>query len=72
MNQLAKDRWEEYKAVNLVQSTCRPQQRTRWASPPIDVYKNNYDGAVFSKANKFGIGVVIRNSFGQVIAALVQ
>lgn len=72
MNQLAKDRLEEYKAVNPVPSTRRPQQRTKWASPPTDVYKNNYDGLVFFEANKSGIGVVIPNSSGQVIAALVQ
>ncbi|XP_030937723.1 uncharacterized protein LOC115962976 [Quercus lobata] len=36
------------------------------------VYKINYDGAVFSEVNKSGIGVVIRDSSGQVIAALVQ
>ena len=72
MKQHTKDRWEEFEAVNPEPSPRRPQQRTRWASPPMDVYKINYDGAVFSEVNKSGIGVVIRDSSGQVIAALVQ
>lgn len=32
--------------------------------------KTNYDGAMYGESDKAGIGVVIRNSKGQVLAAL--
>lgn len=35
-------------------------------------FKVNCDGAVFSKSHRSGLGVVIRNSNGQVIASLTQ
>ena len=34
--------------------------------------KINFDGAIFSSSNAAGIGVVIRNSLGQVIASCSQ
>ena len=34
--------------------------------------KINFDGAVFSSGNATGIGVVIRNNLGQVIASCSQ
>ena len=46
--------------------------RTRWQPPLADLIKINFDGAVFSSDNAAGIGVVIRNSSGQVIASCSQ
>ena len=46
--------------------------RTRWQPPPADLMKINFDGAVFSSVNVSGIGVVIRNNLGQVIASCSQ
>ena len=44
----------------------------RWSPPPPARYKMNLDGAVF-KAQKFvGIGVLIRDEQGRVVAALSQ
>lgn len=42
----------------------------RWAPPQAGCYKVNVDGAVFSKKKQAGVGVVIRDDAGQVIAAL--
>ena len=51
-----------------------PQQRTRalWQTPSSKWFKINFDGATFVAENKFGIGVVIRDSQGMVIASLSQ
>ena len=51
-----------------------PQQRTRalWQPPSSTWFKINFDGATFVAENKFGIGVVIRDSQGIVIASLSQ
>ena len=39
---------------------------------PTNLLKVNFDGATFANVNKSGIGVVVRNSNGLVIASLVQ
>ena len=46
--------------------------RTRWQPPPTNLMKINFDGAIFSSVNAAGIGVVIRNNLGQVIASCSQ
>ena len=35
-----------------------------------DTYKVNYDGACFTETDEAGIGVVVRNELGQVLASL--
>ncbi|XP_030936217.1 uncharacterized protein LOC115961365 [Quercus lobata] len=42
----------------------------KWAPPQARCYKVNVDGAVFSKMKQAGVGVVVRDGTGQVIAAL--
>lgn len=37
-----------------------------------DSYETNYDGAVFEDTNEAGIGVVVRNAKGEVIATLSE
>ena len=41
-------------------------------APPPNVYKINYDGAVSLSSNCSGIGVVIRNNAGLVVASHAQ
>nr|XP_023913451.1 uncharacterized protein LOC112025029 [Quercus suber] len=40
--------------------------------PLGDSYETNYDGAVFEDTNEAGIGVVVRNAKGEVIATLSE
>ena len=40
-----------------------------WRAPPTGFMKINFDGAVFDDANMSGVGVVIRDSYGEVLAS---
>ena len=40
-----------------------------WRAPPAVFMKINFDGAVFDDANMSGVGVVIRDSYGEVLAS---
>ena len=44
----------------------------RWRPPTAGSVKTNYDSAMFRELDKAGIGVVIRGSKGQVLAALSE
>lgn len=43
-----------------------------WRSPDASWYKINFDGALFVKENCAGVGLVIRNEQGLVMASLSQ
>lgn len=42
---------------------------SKWEAPPSGVYKINVDGATAEKGRNSGVGLVIRDSEGKVIAA---
>ena len=44
----------------------------RWQPPAENSIKANFDGAVFGEEQAAGIGVVLRDSEGQVLAALSE
>ena len=44
----------------------------RWQPPAENFIKANFDGAVFGEEQAAGIGVVLRDSEGQVLAALSE
>ncbi|XP_065615750.1 uncharacterized protein LOC112038379 [Quercus suber] len=44
----------------------------RWIPPSAPTLKVNYDGAVFRETNEAGLGAVIRNSAGRVVASSVE
>ncbi|XP_050278252.1 uncharacterized protein LOC126719775 [Quercus robur] len=45
---------------------------TRWSPPQSGFIKVNFDGAVFGNLNMSGIGVVIRNNNGAIMASCVE
>ena len=49
-----------------------PAIATKWSPPLGKGYKTNYDGAVFEESGEAGIGVVVRNGNGVVLAALSE
>ena len=48
------------------------KKHTRWKPPDRDCYKVNYNRAIFEQQGKAGLGVVIRNSNGEVVASMSQ
>lgn len=42
----------------------------RWMPPISPLYKINFDGALFNDLGAAGLGVVVRDSSGQVVGAL--
>lgn len=51
---------------------AQPRCLVWWNPPSEGMYKENFDGAIFSKSSLASIGVVIRDSCGNVIAAFSQ
>lgn len=70
--QVAKERYEEFKALLPPMKSRRQQHRANWLPTPPNYFKINYDWAVFVKVIKSSIGVVIQDNQGLVIASLVQ
>ena len=48
------------------------QPRPKWEPPPTSLLKINFDGAIFRETEEAGLGVVIRDSHGQVLASLAE
>ena len=65
---------DDFQEVNKqpLAPTRQPPNEIKWSPPQPGCYKVNVDGAVFSKRKQVGIGVIIRDSAGLVIAALSQ
>ena len=57
----------------LVQPAPRslpPRTRGQWRTPQSGTIKINFDGAIFTKEHKSGIGVVLCDAHGSVMASL--
>ena len=52
--------------------TQRRAALTHWLPPPAGFYKANFDAAYFGNSGIAGIGVVVRDCEGEIIAALSQ
>jgi len=48
------------------------QPQAVWTPPSASCFKINFDSATFEKKGKAGLGVVIQNGVGQVMALLSQ
>jgi ribonuclease HI len=62
---------EEYKQANLGDSALPKSVgvQAKWQAPPTGTYKVNWDAAVDSVNGRMGIGIVVRDYEGHVIAA---
>ena len=49
-----------------------PKENAKWQPPVEGLYKTNYDGAVFTESGEAGIGIIVRDARGEVIAALAE
>ena len=70
--QFARDRRKEFQTAQSTFPKQMHRKHTRWKPPDFGQFKVNYDGAVFREQGRAGIGVVIRNSDGAVLASLSQ
>nr|XP_023921584.1 uncharacterized protein LOC112033036 [Quercus suber] len=61
--------WEVHKQEARTLAHRTP---VRWYPPPNTCFKGNFDAALFDGLDCAGIGVVLRDSSGNVIAALSQ
>ena len=50
----------------------RPPQFVKWCPPKPNLLKVNFDGAVFREENSAGVGVIIRDTDGRIIASMVE
>ena len=70
--QFAKERRKEFQTAQSTFPKQMHKKHTRWKPPEAGHFKVNYDRAIFKEQGKAGIGVVIRNSDGAVLASLSQ
>ena len=72
LNKLAKEFIQEFQQVQaqLTVSWIEQLSSEVWQPPSPDVYKLNFDAAVFSGLERTGIGAIIRNDKGEVMAAM--
>ncbi|XP_030923094.1 uncharacterized protein LOC115949977 [Quercus lobata] len=70
--QLARERRREFQTAQPIFPKQLHRKHTRWKPPDVGSFKVNYDGAFFEDQGRAGIGVVIRNSEGVVLASLSQ
>ena len=68
----AKNYLSEFRSLDKPRPHGSSSILRRWRPPTAGSVKTNYDGAMFRESDKVGIGVVIRGSEGQVLAALSE
>ena len=54
----------------MAPSPIKPARRTRWKPPVQELMKINFDGAIFAEEKSSGLGVVIRDRQGLVVASM--
>ena len=73
MVQRARELLQEYWDVKDRPNRSRvTRTRQPWTPPSAGFYKLNFDGAVFESFGRAGLGMVVRDVEGMIIAALNQ
>ena len=62
----------EFRTVTNRVHTVVDRPRVKWRVPPTEFYKINFDGEMFKEEDRAGIGVIIRDSQGLVLASMSQ
>ncbi|XP_075663045.1 uncharacterized protein LOC142632549 [Castanea sativa] len=70
LSQWAHDNYVEYKALKNAPISSRKGRRARWKPPDQERFKINFDKAIFAEENCSGLGVIILDKEGQVIASM--
>ena len=61
----------EFKSLKVVLTSSRPKSQIQWRPPTQGTLKINFDGAISAEGKCSGLGAIIRDSEGLVIASLV-
>ena len=61
---------QEFRSAQPRKPTAATPGQVRWQPPLANLIKINFDGVVFKDEDRAGIGVVVRDSFGLVLASL--
>ncbi|XP_040988990.1 uncharacterized protein LOC121236613 [Juglans microcarpa x Juglans regia] len=61
--------YQEGQASNVVSRGASKSNHTSWEPPPLVIYKVNWDAAVKHEIGRVGIGIVIRDFEGRVVAS---
>ena len=73
INSMARDALQEFQQANTTPQEPLPALSiTKWLPPPTDWVKANFDEAIFQGCDEAGLGTIIRNDYGLVMAALTQ
>ena len=70
--QQARERVSDFLQHNTVSIAPVGRLLAHWQPPGPGLYKVNIDGALFYADNTAGLGVVVRNEHGQVMASLSE
>ncbi|XP_075675254.1 uncharacterized protein LOC142644553 [Castanea sativa] len=72
LNKRAEEYLTEYKSAQMQLTVMQPEHNYSviWQPPPSSVYKLNFDAAIFSDLDRTGVGAIIRDEHGQVMAAM--
>ena len=73
LHSMAREALQEFHQAHTSAPSPTPiRSLTKWEPPPLDWVKINFDGATFQAKDAAGLGVIIRNDHGLVMAALTQ
>ena len=68
----ARDYVRDFRSLKSSTPTVRVAAPKVWSPPVRNEWKINFDGTMFCESEEAGVGVVVRNSFGVVVAALIE
>ena len=63
---------QSQQSLSQPSTTLRPHPCAQWSLPPPNCLKLNFHGAIFPKLGKVGLGVVVHDSQGHVIALVLK
>ena len=70
--EFTQERLTGIEATNERSSHPHGRATNHWTAPDANGFKINFDGAIFADRDRAGIGVVIRNDAGMIMASLTQ
>ena len=73
LNNRAVEDLTKYRQAQMQLTVIRTDQQCNetWKPPPATAYKLNFDAAIFADLDRIGVGAIIRNEQGQVMAAMI-